>query len=174
MNRILLFLIIIIVGFSSCKPKESTAEKTERTEQIEQQTSAKTPNKAPEKYVKTENRADLSFLLKMNGQSPNATNLLYNEPLKCRLETIMGEKYLDFLERTQVTLPIRVDDEIVTIIGRKEQGNNKDVAALVIDIPQNLMWVLLYENGESMNIFKDDRDVRMPDIFIRIIQEVTK
>ena len=174
MQRILVFITILILGLSSCKPKESTAEQVENLGQTERQTPQKEVNKAPEKYVKTENRADLSFLLEMKGKSPNAYNLFQNDPLKSRLEIIMGDKYIDFLERTLVTSPIQVDGEVVYITGRKEQLNDRDASAIVIDVKQNLIWVLLYENGESMNIFKDDRDVRMPDIFIRIIQEVSK
>ena len=173
MNHILLIITTLIVGFSSCKPNESTAERTGNTEQI-QQTAQQTINQpVPEKHVKIEQRSDLSFLSEMNGQYPYETNLLENEPMKTRLETIMGGKYIDFLQRMEVQTPIRVDGDIVLMSGFMKHSGGIEEAALVVDVAQNLIWVLTLENGKDMSIFKDDRDVRMPDLFIRKIQELT-
>jgi len=73
----------------------------------------------------------------------------------------------------EVQTPIRVDGDIVFMSGFMKHSGGIEEAALVVDVAQNLIWVLTLENGKDMNIFKDDRDVRMPDIFIRKIQELT-
>lgn len=173
MNRILLFTIILIVGFSSCKPNKSTVEQTEKNEQVESTTQQEVTTQAPEKHVKTEDRADLSFLLEMHGKYPYETNLFENEPMKTRLETIMGGKYIDFLQRMEVETPIQVNGDIVFMSGFMKHSGGEEEAAIVVDVKQNLIWTLILENGKDMNIFKDDRDVRMPDIFILKIQQLT-
>lgn len=174
MNRIILITLVSIIGFSNCKPKESTADKAEQTQQIVQQVAEQTQVvDIPEKHVKTENRADLSFLLEMNGKYPYETNLFENEPMKTRLETIMGGKYQTFLERMEVQVPIQVRENQVFMSGFMKHSGGEEEAAIVVDVTQNLIWVLTFENGKDLNIFKDDRDVRMPDIFVLKIQELT-
>ena len=175
MNRLLL-IIFLTIGLVNCKPKKSTINQIDQAiqqeiQQVTQQESVE--SQAPEKHEKIEERADLSFLLEMNGKYPYETNLFENEPMKTRLETIMGGKYQSFLERMEVQIPIQVRDNEVFMSGFMKHSGGEEEAAIVVDVTQNLIWVLTFENGKDMNIFKDDRDVRMPDIFILKIQELT-
>lgn len=173
MNKILI-LALIVIGFSNCKPKESAVE--QQTEQLNQTTQEITPTselKAPEKHIKPENRADLSFLLDMNDKYPYESNLFESEPMKTRLETIMGEKYLTFLQRMEVQTPILVKGNEVFMSGFMKHSGGEEEAALVVDISKNLIWVLTFENGKDLNIYKDDRDVRMPNLLLMKIKELT-
>lgn len=173
MNRIVL-VILLMIGFSNCKPNESTVEKTQQIIEQPTQQQVVSQAEAPEKHVKIEERADLSFLLEMNGQYPYTTNLFENEPIKTRLKNIMGGKYQTFLERMEVQTPVRVYDDIVFIGGTMKQNPDKEEAAMVVDVSKNLIWVYTYENGKDLNIFKDDRDVRMPDLLLFKMQQLSK
>ncbi|MFK7946210.1 MAG: hypothetical protein AB8G11_01380 [Saprospiraceae bacterium] len=172
MSRIILVILVLIIGFSNCKPRESTVEETEHAIKQATQQEVAAQLQAPEKHIKIEERADLSFLLKMNGEYPNKTNLFENEPMKTRLENIMGGKYQLFLQRMEVQTPIKIYDNLVFIGGFMEGKQGKEEAAIVVDVPQNLIWCLIYENGKDMNIFKDDRDVQMPNLFILKIKDL--
>lgn len=172
MNRIILFTILFLIGFSNCKPKESAIQ---QTEQVSQQVTQQVVEiqQVSEKHEKKEDREDLSFLLEMDGKYPYETNLFANEPMKTRLTTIMGGKYQSFLERMEVQIPIQVKGNEIFMSGFMKHSGGEEEAALVIDVSKNLIWVLTFKNGQDMSIFKDDRDVRMPDIFILKIQELT-
>lgn len=176
MNRILFLTIVFLIGFSNCKPKESTSSETTETvtqsfsEAVEQ---GQQQEQLVEQQVKTVERADLSFLLKMGGKYPYETELFRNEPMKTRIESIVDGKYQIFLERMEIQTPIEVNGNEVFMEGFMKHSGGEEEAALYVDVSKNLMWVLMFENGKDMSIFKDDRDVRLPLRVIRKVQELS-
>lgn len=182
MNRIVLFTILLLIGFSNCKPKESAAEQAEQQttqeveQEVEQEAQQKVEQQTTQRTKKTlpEDRADLSFLLEMNGKYPYESNLFETEPMKSRLTAIMlNGKYPVFLERMEVQTPIEVNGNEVFMQGFMKHSSGEEEAALFVDVSKNLVWVLTFENGKDLNIFKDDRDVRMSLRFARKIKELT-
>lgn len=172
MYRIVL-LAIVLIGFSNCKPSKETSQQTEQVTQqiVKEEVVEPTPEQVISEEKATTERADLSFLLELNGKYPYESKLFESEPMKSRLVTLLGDKYDNFTQRMDVQMPIRVNEKIVFIEGLMKHGGGTEEAAMVVDVEKNLIWALIYSNGKDLNIYKDDRDVRMPDALIHKIKE---
>lgn len=173
MYRIVL-LVVLLIGITNCTPSKESSTQEEQakttTKQVVQETPQPTVTVDAQPKKPTE-RADLSFLLKLAGKYPYESKMFENEPMKGRLQAIMGDKFHAFVQRMEVQVPIKVNGNEVFMEGLMAHGGGTEEAALIVDVEKNLIWVLTYEDGKDLFIFKDDRDVRMPDTFIRKIQE---
>jgi hypothetical protein len=144
--------IAMIIFFASCQSsKESSNQQSSQNAETAQQTPA-----APE----------LTYLLALKGKYPYESELFETEPLKGRLEKLLGkDMYLNFIERMDVQVPIEVDENQVFMEGIKAHSGGSDEAAILVDVEKNLIWALVFSDEKDLQIYKDDRDVEMPKRF---------
>jgi hypothetical protein len=147
-----LFIAMIILVASCQSSKESNNQQSNQNiEQAVQQRPT-----APE----------LAYLLALKGRYPYESELFETEPLKSRLEKLLGkEEYLNFIWRMEVQVPIEVDGNQVFMEGIKAHSGGSDEAAILIDVEKNLIWALVFSDKKDLQVYKDDRDVEMPKRF---------
>lgn len=159
MKKILFLLLIIITFLTSCEVAESETSENVQQEIVQQEVEA--PKEIP--FIPVDpNRASLEFLRKLEGKYPVNSKLFETEPIKARLEKLLAHKYMDFIQRMEVQMPIRVQGDLAIMRGTMTNGGRTEEAALVVDISKNLMWVALLQNGKEVLHYNEDGNIKMP------------
>ncbi|MCB0328908.1 MAG: hypothetical protein KDD70_04575 [Bdellovibrionales bacterium] len=86
--------------------------------------------------------------------SEDASNLLKTEPLKSRLENLARTNYQDLLTNMGTMSPLLRENGILYLTGNKPHSGTDNAAAVVIDPSQDLVFVWLKLNDESLE-FKE-------------------
>lgn len=161
MKRIV--FLVMVIFLMSCQ--EVTTETEQHT--VEQQ-EVKEPEGVPD-FPVDPNRESLDFLNSLEGKYPSDSDLFGTEPMKERLTKLLGNKYMDFIQRMDVQVPIKITDGIVMMRGIMTHGGGTEEAVLAVNIAENVIWVGILQNGEKISQFNEDSDVRMPHSFFTVI-----
>jgi hypothetical protein len=168
MKKILFLLIITFL--ISCDEATTTTTEKETTATVQQETeqeSVEVEEKIP--FIPVDpNRASLDFLRDLEGKYAFDSKLFETEPMKNRLEKLMAHKYKDFLQRMDVQVLI-IQGDLVIIKGLMAHRGGTEEAILVVDLPKNLMWVGILENGKKVTHLNEDGNLPMPPQLFRTI-----
>jgi hypothetical protein len=158
MKRII-FLMAVIFLISCQEVKKSETETEQQV--IEQQEVINEPKEIP--FIPVDpNRASLEFLRNLEGEYPFKSDLFKSEPMKGRLEKLLAHKYMDFIQRMEVQMPVEIQDDLAIMRGLMTHGSGTEEAILVVDIPKNLMWLAILQNGDTVIHLNEDGNLKMP------------
>ncbi len=166
----LIFLITMIILCSCQETATNEAKQDENIQQIEETVEVEAPKEIP--FIPVDpNRESLDFLRDLEGKYPFDSKLFTTEPMKSRLEKLMAHKYMDFIQRMEVQVPIRIEGDLAIMQGLMTHGGGTEEAMLIVDLPKNLMWVGILENGEKVTHLNEDGNIQMPIPLFRMIMD---
>lgn len=86
----------------------------------------------------------LQYLAQYIGQTPKAANLWETEPLRSKLEDLLGNDFETFLQLMQQAAPLQQERVLYTI---SSTTNGDMVAFLLVDTDNNKLHVSIMEGG---------------------------
>ena len=102
-----------------------------------------------------------------NGQYITETDMMQKEPLKRRLELLLGkEEEEKFTQRFEVTPPIEITDHIIYNQGCRKHYCGSDEAAIAVDMDKDLIYVGIAVNG-IVKLYSEKEDKGYPEKLLK-------
>jgi hypothetical protein len=117
------------------------------------------------RHVKPKPQGEFAFLLQYNGRNPNDVGFITNHVVERRLANLLKDSFQVFISKTTAfAAPVYVDTNHGWVISifNKDSLNKKQVAAILIDVNNDAMWVD-YMNGDSIISFADNTSIKKPE-----------
>ncbi|RBL89150.1 hypothetical protein DF182_21725 [Chitinophaga flava] len=116
--------------------------------------------------IQADHIASWNAFEKYNGRYAVEVALLDREPLKSRLETLLGKSRKVFMERFKITPPIEVENKILFNEGYMPSGSGSDEAAIAIDMERDIIYIGFSVNKKRM-LFSEKKDTDYPEKFLQ-------
>ena len=97
----------------------------------------------------------LSYLKKYNGQYPQKTKLLGNNPLTKRLKMLMKSRYNYLVKTWAVETPIEIKNNMFSAWGCQQHNCSNTNFIIVVDFIKNVVYVGIREE-EKIKIYSED------------------
>lgn len=114
--------------------------------------------------IQTDRIASWKKFEQYNGQFAEEVALLEQEPLKSRLDRLLGKNRKIFMERFKVCPPIEVDDKTLFNQGRMPDETGPYEAAIAIDMDRDIVYAA-YSFHKNVMIFSEKNDTLYPEKF---------
>ncbi|MBC9931968.1 hypothetical protein [Chitinophaga qingshengii] len=98
------------------------------------------------------------------GQFAEEVALLDQEPLKSRLNRLLGKNRKTFLERFKVCPPIEVENNVLFNEGHAAAADNPYEAALAIDMDRDIIYAG-YSFHKNVVVYAEKKDTSYPEQF---------
>ncbi|MBC9911673.1 hypothetical protein [Chitinophaga varians] len=114
--------------------------------------------------IQTDRIASWKKFEQYNGQFAEEVALLEQEPLKSRLNHLLGKNRKTFVERFKVCPPIEVDENTLFNQGRMPDEAGPYEAAIAVDMDRDIVYAA-YSFHKNVMIFAERNDTLYPKKF---------
>lgn len=120
--------------------------------------------------IQTDMVASWNSFLQFNGKYAAESSLFETEPLKNRLNVLIGKARKSFFERLKVTPPIEVENKILFNEGYMPGKSGYDEAVIAIDMDRDIIYIGFTVN-RSLMLFSEKGDTDYPEKFLQWMQK---
>jgi hypothetical protein len=150
--KLILSLFLGFCAFTSLSCSEKKADEITEAGHTTLATSA-----AP--TIRPDNTDKLSYLSKYLGQQPDSVNLWETEPLRFKLEELLGNDLATFLKYMQHAAPLQQERVFYTI----SKATNKNFAFILVDPDADKVHVSIVEDGIRKQYQTPGEDFYLPN-----------
>jgi hypothetical protein len=163
MKKVIPLLVLYFIGLAACHSEKTSSGVPSPMNSRPAETM---PGMAP--------AAGLTALQQFTGKTPQESGLWATEPLNKRLSALLEKKYKTLQTNLQVATPLREENGVLFVTGSRQAKNSGDVAAVVIDPKQDLIFVWMKSGGRAEEFQENNQTLALPREVLKLMTGAKK